>query len=55
MIEIDRSDSEALGWYLYSFAMAMKIAVPECKADGAKRGRHGDSLPGVEHLKVVPR
>lgn len=33
----------------------MIILVQKCMADGSKRDRHGDALPGALHLKVVRR
>lgn len=53
--EMGWTNSEVLGWYLKEFALAMIIAVLNRRADGCKRGRHGDALPGALHPKVVPR
>lgn len=53
MNKLDWSDIEASGWYLYDFATVIKFEIPECEADGAKRGRDCDALPCVVHPKVV--
>lgn len=53
--EIDRSDSEALGWCLYDFATAIIFAVLEWKANGSKRDRHVTAFSGAVHPKVVLR
>lgn len=44
-----------LGCYLYDFASAMIIAIPEWKAEGFRRGRHGHTLPGAVNSRVVSR
>lgn len=47
MSEIDWSDSEGLGCFLYDFAMTRVIAVPDQKRNSSKRGCHGDACPGA--------
>lgn len=53
--EIDWTDAEAQVWYFYDCALVMIVAVSEWKANGSKRGRHGNALPGAVHPKVVLR
>lgn len=53
MNEIGWSEREAFTWYLYNFAMAMIIAVPERMADGSKRACYGNALFGAMHPKAV--
>lgn len=53
--EIEWLDLEAIGRFLYNFALTMTIAGPEWNADGCKRGRSSSRLPGAAHSKVAPR
>lgn len=53
--KIGWSGSKAIGFYLYSFATSVISAVSEWKADGSKKGRQGDAVPGAVHPKVVPK
>lgn len=49
------TDLEALGWYLTSPASEMIIAVPKRKADGCRRRRHCDVIPGTVNPEVLSR
>lgn len=53
--EIDWSDVNAAGSFLYNIASAMLVAVSQCNAIDCKLGRCGDPLPGAARPKVASR
>lgn len=44
-----------VGWFVYDFASALTTAIPEWNADGRKRGRVEDPLPGAVYSRVAPK
>lgn len=53
--EIDWAAPDCVKWFLYNFADAATILVPEWQTRSLKRGLRGDNQSGVFHAKVVSR
>lgn len=53
--EVYQEESDRVGEFLYDVKNAATYFGPQLQTKSLKRGLRGVSLPGVVHVKVVPR